>query len=71
LFDDYHMRDAGGSSEVGKEYLPVRVNKAEQRPVAGGDVLWFEVETDKPAIEPALKRFRMPPALKHQRIRYA
>jgi len=38
--------------------------------MAGGDVLVFEIETDKPANEPALKRFRMPPALKEQRIRY-
>lgn len=70
LFDDYHMRDIGGSSEVSEAYLPVRVSKAEQRRVAGGDVLLFEVETDKPANEPAMKRFRMPAALKDQRIRY-
>ena len=70
LFDDYHIRDVGGSSEVREDYQSVRVNKAEQRPVAGGDVLVFEIETDKPANEPALKRFRMPPALKEQRIRY-
>jgi len=62
-FDDYHTRDVGGSSEVREDYLPVRVNKAEQRAVTGGDVLLCEVETDKPANDPALKRFRMPPAL--------
>jgi hypothetical protein len=70
LFDDYRMRDVGGSAEVTEEYLSVRVNQAEQRPVTGGDVLVFEVETEKPAGEPALKRFRMPAGLKDQKIRY-
>jgi hypothetical protein len=70
LFDDYRMRDVGGSSEVTEEYLNVRVNQAEQRPVTGGDILLFEVETEKPASEQALKRFRMPAGLKDQRIRY-
>ena len=70
LFDDYRMRDAGGSSEVTEEYLDVSVNQAEQRSVIGGDVLLFEVETEKPAGEPALKRFRMPAGLKDQKIRY-
>jgi hypothetical protein len=46
------------------------VNQAEQRPVTGGDVLVFEVETERPAGEPALKRFRMPAGLKDQKIRY-
>ncbi|MGA9564415.1 MAG: hypothetical protein WBS19_02730 [Candidatus Korobacteraceae bacterium] len=70
LFDDYRMRDTGGSSEVTEEYLSVRVNEAEQRPVTGGDVLVFEVETEKPAGEPALRRFRMPAGFKDQKIRY-
>lgn len=70
LFDDYRVHDSGGSSEVNEDYLPVRVNKAEQRALTGGDVLLFEVETDKPASEPALKRFRMPAAFKDQKIRY-
>ena len=70
LFDDYRMRDIGGSSEVTEEYLSVRVNQAEQRPVTGGDVLLFEVETEKPAGEPALKRFRMPAGFKDQKLRY-
>jgi hypothetical protein len=70
LFDDYRMREIGGGSEVHEEYLPVHVSKAEQRAVTGGDVLLFEVETDRPASEVALKRFHMPAGLKDQRVRY-
>jgi hypothetical protein len=70
LFDDYRMRDVGGGSEVHEEYLPVHVSKAEQRAVTGGDVLLFEVETDRPAGEAALKRFHMPAGLKDQKVRY-
>jgi hypothetical protein len=70
LFDDYRVHDSGGSSEVKEEYVPVRIHVAEQRPVAGGDVLLFEVETDKPANEAALKRFRMPGGFKDQHVRY-
>lgn len=70
LFDEYHVKDSGGSSEVREEYMPVHVSKAEQRAVPGGDVLLFEVETDKPPTDAALKRFHMPAGFKDQRIRY-
>lgn len=70
LFDDYRIRNVGGSSEVTEEYVSVRVTLAEQRPVKGGDMLLFEVETEKPAGEPALKRFRMPASFKDQKVRY-
>jgi hypothetical protein len=70
LFDDYRMRDVGRGSEVQEEYLPVHVSKAEQRAVTGGDVLLFEVETDRPANDAALKRFHMPAGLKDQKVRY-
>jgi hypothetical protein len=70
LFDDYRMRDTGRGSEISEEYLPVHVSKAEQRPITGGDVLLFEVETDRPAGEAALKRFHMPAGLKDQKVRY-
>jgi hypothetical protein len=70
LFDDYRMRNVGGSAEVSEQFMTVRVTKAEQRAVPGGDVLLFEVETDKPANDAALKRFQMPAGLKDQRIRY-
>lgn len=70
LFDDYRVRNVGGSSEVSEQFMAVRVTKAEQRAVTGGDVLLFEVETDKPANDAAMKRFRMPAGLKDQRIRY-
>jgi hypothetical protein len=70
LFDDYRMRNAGGSSEVSEQFMTVRVTKAEQRSLVGGDVLLFEVETEKAANDAALKRFHMPASLKDQRIRY-
>jgi hypothetical protein len=70
LFDDYHIKDMGGSSEVSEAYLPVRVVKAEQRPIHGGDALVFEVETDKPAAESVLKHFHMLACCKDQHLRY-
>jgi hypothetical protein len=70
LFDDYHVHDSGGASEVREEYLPVRVTRAEQKSIVGGDALLFEVVSEKPAAEVALKRFHMPPAFKDQRVRY-
>ena len=70
LFDAYQVRDSGGSSEVREEFLPVRVTRAEQRSVKGGDALLFEVESEKPAAEAALKRFHMPAAYKDQHVRF-
>jgi len=70
LFDEYRMRDVGGSSEISEQFMPVRVTKAEQRTMPGGDVLLFEVETDKPAGDAALKRFHLPANFKDQHIRY-
>jgi|SRR3974390_60281 len=70
LFDEYRMRNVGGSSEITEQFMPVRVTKAEQRTVQGGDVLLFEVETDKPASDAALKRSHLPANFKDQRIRY-
>ena len=70
LFDNYQMHDFGGSSEVTESFLPVHVTKAEQHAVAGGDALLFEVESEKPATEAALKRFHMPAGYKDQKIRF-
>jgi hypothetical protein len=70
LFDEYHTKDSGGMSEVREEFMPVHVKKAEQRAVPGGDVLLFEVETDRPPTDAALKRFHMPAGFKDQRVRY-
>ncbi len=70
LFDAYQMHDSGGSSEVREEFLPVRVIRAEQKSVVGGDALLFEVESDKPATEALLKHFHMPPSFKDQRVRF-
>src|SRR5271169_3524191 len=70
LFDEYHVRDVGGSSEVTEEFVPVRVTKAEQRSIKGGDALLFEIESERNASDVALKRYHMPPTLKDQRVRY-
>jgi hypothetical protein len=58
LFDDYRMHGGTGASEISEQFALVRVTKAEQRAVGGGDVLLFEVETDMPA------------SYKDQRMRY-
>jgi hypothetical protein len=70
LFDAYQMHDSGGSSEVREEFLPVRVIRAEQKSVIGGDALLFEVESDKPAAEALLKHFHMPASFRDQRVRF-
>jgi hypothetical protein len=70
LFDDYRMRNVGGSAEVSEQFMTVRVTKAEQRTMVGGDALLFEVETDRPANDAALKRFHMPAGFNGQRVRY-
>ena len=70
LFDAYQMHESGGSSEVREEFLPVRITKAEQRSVVGGDALIFEVESEKPAADAVLKRFHMPATFKDQRLRF-
>lgn len=70
LFDEYRIRDVGGSSEITEQFDAARVTKAEQRTVSGGDFLLFEVETDRPPNDAAMKKFRMPAGLKDQHIRY-
>lgn len=70
LFEEYRVHNVGGSSEITEQYFPVRVVKAEQRTVSTGDLLLFAVETDKPANDSALKRFKLPASLKDQRIRF-
>lgn len=70
LFGGFRVRGGGNASEVQEEFLPMKVNKAEHRNVAGADVLLFEAETDRPTIDAAMKRFKMPGSLKDQRLRY-
>jgi hypothetical protein len=70
LFDEYHVHGAGGLSEITEVFVPVTVVVAEQRAIPGGDVLLFEVETDKAATDAALKRFHMPASFKDQHVRY-
>lgn len=70
LFDEYRVHDVAGSSEISEQFALVRVTKAEQRAVPGGDVLLFEVETDRPANDATLKRFHMPANFKDQHVRY-
>ena len=70
LFGGYHVTGGGKSSEIHEEYLPMKVNLAEHQSVPSGDVLLFEAETDKTPVDAAIKRFKMPPSLKEQRLRY-
>ena len=70
LFDEYQIKNVGGSSEIKEQFVPVRVTRAEQRAVAGGDVLLLEIETERAANDTAIKRFHMPTSLKDQRLRY-
>jgi hypothetical protein len=70
LFDDYRVKNDGGASQISEQFQSVRVLKAEQAAVPGGAVLLFEVETEKPANDAALKRSHMPAAFKDQKLRY-
>ncbi|MBI3063864.1 MAG: hypothetical protein HYY82_02890, partial [Deltaproteobacteria bacterium] len=44
---------------------------AEHREAGKGEALVLEMETEKPAIDHAVKRFKMPESIKDQRIRYS
>jgi len=70
LFGQYNIKAIHGGSEVSEEYQSVRVLRAEHKSIPGGDALVFELETERPANEPAVKRFHMPPSMKDQRVRY-
>ncbi len=71
LFDEYRTRSLGGSSsETIEQFYPSRVLRAENRTISGGDVLIIEAETERAAVDAALKRFKMPPAAKDQKLRY-
>ena len=71
LFADYREHDVGlTSSEVVEQYYPAKVVLAGDRATSGGDALVLEAETEHTPVEAALKRFKMPPALKDQKLRY-
>lgn len=70
LFNQYVMRSSHGGSEVEEEFAPARVLKAEHQKLKGGEVLIFESETERPANDPALKKFRMPGSMKDQKIHF-
>lgn len=60
----------GKAVHIGPEFVPLRMTRAERRTIGKGEALVFELETEKPAIERAVKRFKMPLSIKGQRIRY-
>lgn len=70
LFSDFRVRQTAGSFEIDEQYSPARVVRAEHRTVRGGDALLLEAETERPASDAALKRFKMPVSLKDQKIRF-
>lgn len=70
LFGGYHVSGGSNSSEIREEYLPMHVVLAEHKSAGRGDALIFEAETDRPAPEAAIKRFKMPASLKDQKLRY-
>jgi hypothetical protein len=70
LFGGYHVSGGTNSSEVREEYMPLRVTRAEHRMAGRGDALVFEAETERAAPEAAIKRFKLPPSIRDQRLRY-
>jgi hypothetical protein len=70
LFGGYRVSGSGNASEIREEYLPVRVLRAEHKSAGRGDALLFEAETERPAPEVAIRRFKLPAAIKDQRLRY-
>ncbi len=55
---------------IEEEYARTWLTRAELRRTNGGEALLFELETEQPAVKKAVKRFRMPPTLKNQQIRF-
>jgi len=60
-----------GIWHFGEEYVPLRMTRAEKREAAKGEALVFEMESEKPATDHAVKSFQMPDSIKDQRIRYS
>ena len=70
LFGGYRVTGAGNSTEVREEYIPLKVTLAENRTAGTGDALLFEALTEHPAPEAAIRRFKLPPSLRDQNLRY-
>jgi len=70
LFGGYHVSGGSNSSEVVEQYFPLHVTRAENKSAGRGDALLFEAETEKGAPDAAIKRFKLPPSIKDQRLRY-
>lgn len=70
LFGGYRVVGSGNASEVQEQYLPLRVTRAEHRSAGRGDALVFEAETEKAPPEFVIKKFKLPPSLKEQKLRY-
>lgn len=70
LFGGYRVTGGGNSSELLEQFQPTRVTHAENKSAGRGDALLFEAETERGAPDAAIKRFKLPPAIKDQRLRY-
>lgn len=60
-----------GKLNIGEEYVPLRVTRAEKVDVPEGEAVLFDLETEKTAIDRAIARFGMPNSMKGQRLRYS
>lgn len=70
LFAGYRLTGAGNATEIREEYVPLRVTRAENKSAGRGDALLFEAQTERPAPEAAIRRFKLPASLKDQCLRY-
>ena len=70
LFAGYRVTGSGNASEIREEYIPLKVTMAENRSAGRGDALLFEALTERPAPEAAIRRFKLPPTMKDQNLRY-
>jgi hypothetical protein len=70
LFAGYRLTGSGNAIEIHEEYVPLHVTRAENKSAGRGDALLFEAQTERPAPEAAIRRFKLPPAFKDQCLRY-
>jgi hypothetical protein len=70
LFAGYRLTGGGNATEIHEEYVPLRVTRAENKAAGHGDALLFEAQTERPAPEAAIRRFKLPTSLKDQCLRY-
>jgi hypothetical protein len=70
LFAGYRKTGAGNATEIHEEYVPLHVTRAENTSAGRGDALLFEAQTERPATEAAIRRFKVPASFKDQCLRY-